>query len=1042
MSRLVFIGIVYLCLFSTPAWAAQPAGLLAEWSFDEGKGAVARDGSGNGHDAALSGASWVKQGEGFAVSLDGQDDYIDCTQAKPLEIAGPVSIEAWIKPTRKAKGEAHLMGEGMGTFTLTYYNTELCFFYIGEGGNNLKEHLTLNQWQHVVATFDGDRMGMWINGRQVGGAKSKVKNFASGGIFVIGTKGRPDLPHFKGLVDNVRVYDRALSEGQIVAHVKAEAADHGISVASSGAGPAGDATEFFRSHPNAIDLEERGNSIVFANKQVGLEFGKGKGGFQVNRLYGIEQNQDFLTGEVVVGFRQLFEIRMTPDLRGSGRDERWKTKGSLMGIMDEMAADAFSVGSQTASSVSWRREDGESESVLHLNWHKIHVRGNTHVMDVEVTVTLRPGDPMSYWRINVKNPGTQFGIERVRFPLLTLAPIGDPTDDVYIYPREHGGLVEDPFNAPTGFGTGLNTRGAFYPVDFNMQFQALYDKPSGKGIYLATQDGTPNLMHMRIANTPQQIAWKPGHFPPNITFAEESFSLPYDCVAGPFKGDWYDACRIYRKWALKQSWCRKGPLLTRKDVPKWYKESPFIFYTTIADSAEGTFSMDKNMKIAADHFREYLKWAGMPLPANWYSWKEYVPGMTSYNVPFGSHRLYHQGRWTGLPPMNIHDGNYPKIGALDAFTKETHKLRTEGGMVCPYVALEIFDQGPDENSPYAAEARPHVVRDLFGVKRTWGNETAWQACASTAWWQERMRETCELMVRREHVGGFYLDVMQGAGLPCYWSPHGHSAGGGDAITTGMHKTVEGCFNAAKAEDPDTIITGENCTENVIDVVDGTLQVTLWPENKAHMFAAVYQDYVKRYGTELSTGAGWGGRFKDSFDQDAFFIECASLFVQGAQIGRIRLRPRDAALSLTNPDQKPMIDFLERVLGYYKQEGPKMFLAYGRFMRPVTFGKPSPMPMMTYKRGGDFPTLWSGVFRNVEGELAVFIVNAGRAAIDFQTDLDPGRHGMPDGSVVDVDSIAPNGATAAVHRAVKGTVVLKGSLPGRGITMFRLRPATR
>ncbi len=124
-------------------------------------------------------------------------------------------------------------------------------------------------------------------------------------------------------------------------------------------------------------------------------------------------------------------------------------------------------------------------------------------------------------------------------------------------------------------------------------------------------------------------------------------------------------------------------------------------------------------------------------------------------------------------------------------------------------------------------------------------------------------------------------------------PHGHSASGGDAITTGMHELVERCFNAAKVVDPETIITGENITENVIDVGDGTLRVTLCPENKAHIFAAVYQDYTKRYGTELSARA-------DSKDSDAFFLECASLFVQGAQIGCIQLRPRPAALSLTNP----------------------------------------------------------------------------------------------------------------------------------------------
>ena len=57
---------------------------------------------------------------------------------------------------------------------------------------------------------------------------------------------------------------------------------------------------------------------------------------------------------------------------------------------------------------------------------------------------------MSYWRINVLNPGTKFGLERIRFPLLNIAPIGDAKDNVYIYPRGHGGYVKDPFNNPLG----------------------------------------------------------------------------------------------------------------------------------------------------------------------------------------------------------------------------------------------------------------------------------------------------------------------------------------------------------------------------------------------------------------------------------------------------------------------------------------------------------------------------------------------------------------------------------------------------------------
>lgn len=282
------------------------------------------------------------------------------------------------------------------------------------------------------------------------------------------------------------------------------------------------------------------------------------------------------------------------------------------------------------------------------------------------------------------------------------------------------------------------------------------------------------------------------------------------------------------------------------------------------------------------------------------------------------------------------------------------------------------------------------------------------------------------MVEREHIGGLYLDVMQGCGLPCYWTPHGHSASGGDAITTGMHQLVERCFNAAKSKDPETIIT-----ENVIDVVDGTLQVTLWPENRVHIFAAVYQDFTKGYGTELSTSEGSG-------DSDTFFIECGSLFIQGAQIGRIRLRPRSLALSLTNPKQAHMVAFLEQVLGYYQNQTTRMFHAYGQFMRPLSFIEPSPMPLVDYS-DSKYRAIWNGIFRSAQGELGVFIVNVGKQAINFSSTMDLARHGMSTQSVVDVDRITPSAQTTPVHRGARGSVTLNGTIPGRSITMYHIKP---
>jgi len=208
--------------------ATATDGPVAEWKFDEGRGEMARDTSGNGHDAKVHGPSWVRQGSGFALSFDGYDDYVDCSEIKSLVLKGPFTIEAWVRPTRKAHGETCLFGESMSSYLVTYYNTEIALIYIGSGANNARGALSLGEWNHTAASFDGDNLTMCVNGRVTDSHASQYKTYEPAGQFVIGTKGQPHLPKFKGMIDNVRIYDRALSPAEVVAHFRSEAAEHGF----------------------------------------------------------------------------------------------------------------------------------------------------------------------------------------------------------------------------------------------------------------------------------------------------------------------------------------------------------------------------------------------------------------------------------------------------------------------------------------------------------------------------------------------------------------------------------------------------------------------------------------------------------------------------------------------------------------------------------------------------------------------------------------------------------------------------------------------
>lgn len=227
INTLLAVAATYLCL-ATSASTNKPEGLVAEWNFDSETNDVARDSSGQGHAGKIFGATRTKHGNGFTLDLDGKDDYVDCGSNAALGISGPVTVEAWLKPTRKAFGEATLFGTGMAGYVLTYYNTEICIFYIGSGGNSVRGKLNLHAWNHVVASFDGQRMRMWVNGQKTGDRESKHKTYSPDGHIMIGMRGRADLPRFQGPVDAMRVYNRALDAKEAIAHFKDEAPHYGF----------------------------------------------------------------------------------------------------------------------------------------------------------------------------------------------------------------------------------------------------------------------------------------------------------------------------------------------------------------------------------------------------------------------------------------------------------------------------------------------------------------------------------------------------------------------------------------------------------------------------------------------------------------------------------------------------------------------------------------------------------------------------------------------------------------------------------------------
>jgi len=210
-------------------------GLVGYWSFDEGSGSTAYDASGNGNDGTLiHDPKWTQGKSGSALQFDGTDDYVDCGNDESLNITDAITIEAWIKPTTWASYRYPVSKKkdttGYSLQTGDVSTSGLQFrIYIGGAAYLAETNILppLNQYSHIIGTYDGSRVRIYMNGieqtigRDVIGSIDITTNPLTIGCYSSGTC------HFNGIIDEVRIYNRALSAEEVRYHY-----NHGGPVAS------------------------------------------------------------------------------------------------------------------------------------------------------------------------------------------------------------------------------------------------------------------------------------------------------------------------------------------------------------------------------------------------------------------------------------------------------------------------------------------------------------------------------------------------------------------------------------------------------------------------------------------------------------------------------------------------------------------------------------------------------------------------------------------------------------------------------------------
>ena len=215
--------------YSQVVFADEPVGY---WRLDEAGGTTAVDATGNGHDGTYTNGPVLQQvsgvkNAGSAVTFDGNDDRVHIPYTAALN-PSTFTVEAWAKATG---------GSGWGTVASSFGARNEGFGLWDAQGNawqmwasgpagetEIGAALTPNTWAHVVGTYDGTTMRLYVDGQLV---NSLVHPYAphTTAAFELGATSYDNGSfwgeHFTGSIDEVAVYDRVLTAQEISEHYTA-----------------------------------------------------------------------------------------------------------------------------------------------------------------------------------------------------------------------------------------------------------------------------------------------------------------------------------------------------------------------------------------------------------------------------------------------------------------------------------------------------------------------------------------------------------------------------------------------------------------------------------------------------------------------------------------------------------------------------------------------------------------------------------------------------------------------------------------------------
>ena len=511
-------------------------------------------------------------------------------------------------------------------------------------------------------------------------------------------------------------------------------------------------------------------------------------------------------------------------------------------------------------------------------------------VDVWTHVCFAP-DGTSRWTIGADVHSPHYVLHNTHYPVLR--NVVNPCEADFLEPRADFGAK---LRRKADYDKNPQAHGVLAYVPMMTAFII-----GDAGLYIAAHDERVNTKTLVITGDR------------DVSFSSPEPRGGFEVTVAAFMGDWWQAARIYREWAMTAPWCRKGRILDRDDYPRRLCEIPLWFnFHGNAAAASNALTRAKQLFPDVTTGLHWHRWQAVPWEIGHYP--EYFP------EDEGVRECLRYCRSIGQEPLLYSLPRLYSKSLLSFHFAEPYAVKDENGKYC------VEQYGRLEDNP------PELV----------------QMCPAVRMWKDCVVDYSTRMFDLGARSIFQDQVSSCPSKSCYGGCHDHRPGGGSWFYESVREICSRTHDVAMKYGGFT--SDEGSVDAFNDVVDGHLTITKRTPDDVPFWHAVYNGYVTYFGSPEN----------HDDDDDTFWAMQTRDLLWGQELGwyHTLLMERPAKVAIV----RRLVDFRQANLDCF---------AYGELLGEVAFAGDVPVRPLTMLGRKSFPD-WAnpnaGLSPTITGEM--------------------------------------------------------------------------